>query len=118
MSFPIEYILVVVVVYCLWAEVVDDSLPRPMWQLELIRSLAGHRAWTSFINDGRANATLGGWRVENRAGNLYVVGLGQCYPVDNLAEGATLITRLKRQLADLVESASQIPSTPDLTLVV
>jgi hypothetical protein len=97
-----EYALFLLVCLCVGREILRNSAP-PGWQTEASYLLKGHMAWLHYVNEARQHGTLGPLRMENRAGRLCVVGLGQCRPVRNPDEGTRLIAELQGQIGGLFD---------------
>ena len=93
------------VLLCILAFAMYDLARRPRKRSSPVELLLRH-LWRA----ARIGA-FGPPRVKSHDGKVYVVGYGQYYPVHSRTEGHRLVTRLRQETQEILESVSHPRST-------
>lgn len=109
MSAVFEYSLLILVGTCVFREAFLACAETATWQIDFTNLMRGHEAWLEHLRTAREQGLLGSPRLEERNGQLCVVGLGRCQPVQSVAEGMKLIDTIATQAMQVITPPAAPP---------
>lgn len=98
-----EHILFALTFFAVAREIFMPRQPRSRWYCRFPDVLDTQPTWHTHIHKSRRAGTLGALRVEQRAGQLCVVGMGQHRTVRSMEEGVRMIEGIQHGIANLFD---------------